>query len=163
MFYVDCGLTYDGSAVTTISGLEHLEGQSVRVLGDGKDRGAFTVTGGAITLPEPASVAHAGLAYSAVLQSMPVGRVGARSSIKRAFVRLLGTVGGKIGESVARAKALLFATGVSGPVAYTGVKRDEGGFGASERETSWLFVHDAPFACTLLGVLPTLVETSDEQ
>jgi hypothetical protein len=35
-FFVDCGLTYDGSAVSTISGLNWLRGQSVTILADGK-------------------------------------------------------------------------------------------------------------------------------
>ena len=34
-FYVDSGLTYDGSATTTISGLNHLEGETVTILADG--------------------------------------------------------------------------------------------------------------------------------
>src|SRR3546814_21195356 len=30
-FYVDCGLTYDGSPTSTITGLDHLEGETVKV------------------------------------------------------------------------------------------------------------------------------------
>lgn len=62
-FFVDCGLTYDGSPVTTISGLDHLEGETVKVLVDGAVHPDQTVTDGEITLDSPASVVHVGLGY----------------------------------------------------------------------------------------------------
>ena len=34
-FYVDSGLTYDSTATTTISGLDHLENEAVTILADG--------------------------------------------------------------------------------------------------------------------------------
>ena len=34
-YFVDSGLTYSGSAATTISGLDHLEGQTVRIVANG--------------------------------------------------------------------------------------------------------------------------------
>lgn len=36
-YYVDCGLTYDGSPATVISGLDHLQGRWVQVLADGSN------------------------------------------------------------------------------------------------------------------------------
>lgn len=51
--------------ITTLSGLSHLEGESVDVLGDGGDMGSYVVTGGSITLPSdyPVAIAHVGLGY----------------------------------------------------------------------------------------------------
>lgn len=63
-FFVDAGLTYNGSSTSTISGLNHLEGQSVSVLGDGAAQSNKTVTGGRITLDTAASVVQVGLAYN---------------------------------------------------------------------------------------------------
>jgi hypothetical protein len=66
-FYVDSGLTYDGAPTTAITGLAHLEGQSVTVWADGAQQGPFTVSAGAITLSVAASVVQAGLGYNADL------------------------------------------------------------------------------------------------
>lgn len=62
-FFVDCGLTYDGAPDTIMSGLDHLEGQTVAVLADGMVQTNKTVTGGEITLDQAASVVHVGLPY----------------------------------------------------------------------------------------------------
>lgn len=70
-FFVDAGLTYNGTPATVISGLDHLEGQIVAVLGDGTvvfngdptatNAESFRVTAGAVTLPAAYSIIHAGL------------------------------------------------------------------------------------------------------
>lgn len=71
-FFVDSGLTYDGSPVTTISGLDHLEGETVAVLADGAVHPNVTVTSGEITLQYQASVINIGLPYTATLKTMPL-------------------------------------------------------------------------------------------
>lgn len=50
-FFVDCGVTYDGSAVGTVTGLHHLEGQTVDILADGSVYPSQVVDAGEITLP----------------------------------------------------------------------------------------------------------------
>lgn len=62
-FYVDSGLSYEGSPVTTISGLTHLEGEQVTILADGNEVQGLTVNGGSITIPRAASKVHVGLSY----------------------------------------------------------------------------------------------------
>jgi hypothetical protein len=57
-------------AVTTVYGLNHLEGQSVAILANGDVQPAQTVTNGAITLTRPASRIHVGLPYVAELQTL---------------------------------------------------------------------------------------------
>jgi hypothetical protein len=64
-FFVDCGLTYDGSPATTISGLDHLEGETVNILADGGVVPSQEVTGGEITLAAAASLVHVGLPITA--------------------------------------------------------------------------------------------------
>lgn len=69
-FFVDCGLTYDGAATTSISGLDHLEGESVTILADGNVHPNKTVASGAITLNYEASKVHVGLKYVGRLTPM---------------------------------------------------------------------------------------------
>jgi hypothetical protein len=71
--YVDCANKYTfETATTAITGLDHLEGESVRVRADDYDAGAYTVTGGAITLTNQANVVQVGLSYLPRIRSMPV-------------------------------------------------------------------------------------------
>lgn len=50
-----------GEMFSTITGLGHLEGETIRVYGDMADLGEFTVTDAAVTLPRECSVAFAGV------------------------------------------------------------------------------------------------------
>lgn len=85
-FFVDSGLTYGGEPVTVLSGLSHLEGQSVVALADGNVVRGLTVAGGAVTLPFEASTVHVGLAMTASLQTL---------DLDLGQVRGLGTVQGR--------------------------------------------------------------------
>lgn len=71
-FFVDCGLTYSGEAVTTITGLSHLEGQTVAILGDGAVMPQQVVSGGSITLPFAVSTAQIGLPITADAITTPL-------------------------------------------------------------------------------------------
>lgn len=86
--HVDSGLT--GSSVSpkkTWSGLAHLEGRTVKILADGAVRADQKVVGGSITLSEPASSIEAGLAYSHLVQPLPVNIAGAGGSLQGRKVR----------------------------------------------------------------------------
>lgn len=71
-FFVDAGLSYSGVPVLTLSGLDHLEGKTVSILADGGVMPSRTVTGGAITLDEDASVVQVGLPVTADLLTLPL-------------------------------------------------------------------------------------------
>ena len=71
-FFMDCGLTYDGTPVTAISGLDHLEGEEVTVLVDGAVHPNRTVSAGAINLQVAGSVVNVGLPYTATIKTMPI-------------------------------------------------------------------------------------------
>lgn len=76
-YFVDCGVTYDGAPITTISsGLDHLEGETVSILADGAVFTQQVVTGGEITLDAEASVVHVGLPIEADLQTLPLAYEG---------------------------------------------------------------------------------------
>lgn len=49
-FFVDSGLTYSGAATNVITGLDHLEGQTVAIWADGAPRANKVVAAGSITL-----------------------------------------------------------------------------------------------------------------
>jgi hypothetical protein len=103
-FFLDSGLTYDGSATTTISGLNHLEGETVQVLADGSTHADKTVSGGSITLDRSASKVHIGYNYTSILETLQI-EAGAedgtsQGKIKRLHgvtVRFLETVGAELG------------------------------------------------------------------
>ena len=76
-FYVDSGLTYDGVPVTSVTGLHHLEGETVQVLSDGAVHPDQVVTDGSVTLEAEASVVHVGLGFVSDLQTLPLSLEGA--------------------------------------------------------------------------------------
>ena len=65
----DCTFEWTGASATTITGLDHLEGEVVAVWGNTKDLGTYTVSGGAITLTEAVTEAYIGLPYTARFKS----------------------------------------------------------------------------------------------
>ena len=76
-FFVDSGLTYDGTPVSSVGGLWHLEGKQVQILADGAVHPPRTISGGSITLDGPYSTIHVGLAYNSDLQTLPLAFEGA--------------------------------------------------------------------------------------
>jgi len=63
--------TSGGAATTAVTGLSHLEGETVAVWGNSKDLGTYTVASGAITLSEAVTTAYIGLPYEADFTSAP--------------------------------------------------------------------------------------------
>ena len=105
-FYVDSGLTYSGGATTTITGLDHLEGQSVTILADGSTHPNKTVSGGSITLDRSSTKVHVGLNFVSLLQTMRIEIAGeggtSQSKAKRineVTLRLHETVGVEVGPN----------------------------------------------------------------
>lgn len=70
-FFVDCGATYDGAPATAVSGLSWLEGETVNILADGAVHPQRVVSGGSITLDQPASKVHVGLPIVSDMQTLP--------------------------------------------------------------------------------------------
>ncbi len=63
-YYFDSIVTYDGASTSSISsGLDHLEGEVVKVWADGALHNDKTVSSGAITLDRAAKVVQVGLGY----------------------------------------------------------------------------------------------------
>lgn len=92
-------------AATTLSGLSHLEGQTVSILADGSVHADKTVSSGAVTLDRHVTKAHAGLGYNSTLRTLRVDAGAAagtaQGKIKRInelTVRLHRSVGLKVGR-----------------------------------------------------------------
>ncbi|NIA72382.1 hypothetical protein HBA54_27720, partial [Pelagibius litoralis] len=100
-FYVDSGLTYEGAATLTLSGLDHLEGETVRIWGNGATMPDRIVSGGSITLDSAVTKAVVGLGYRHVFQSL-----------KLAAGAAAGTAVGKVKRVHGMTLVLLHATGV---------------------------------------------------
>jgi len=65
--YLDSSLTYDGAETDTITGLWHLEGETVYALTDGRIHAALVVADGSVTLDWDAEVVHVGYKYRGVV------------------------------------------------------------------------------------------------
>lgn len=99
-FFVDCGGTYDGAPTTSVTGLTWLEGETVSILADGAVHPQRTVTGGAITLENEASVVHVGLPIEADLETLPLAMQidngfgqGRFKNVNRAWLRVYRSSG----------------------------------------------------------------------
>lgn len=159
--YLDCHLTYDGSETSTVSGLWHLEGETVQVLADGAVHPSVTVAAGKITLNRSASVIHIGYSYTAVLETMDLDAgaqagtsVGAPKRIVRAKTRFYRTLGGKVGRDGTmdqipwrKASDPMDAS----PPLFTGFKNVD--FPAGwEQDAIVRIEHDQPLPCNVLSV-----------
>ena len=95
-----------GAAVTTLSGLDHLEGQVVGVLTDGATHPDRTVTSGAISLDRSATSVKVGLNYTSLLQTMRLNAGSqdgtSQGKTKRIYditVRMFETIGVEVGSN----------------------------------------------------------------
>jgi hypothetical protein len=169
--FLDSHLSYSGSATTTLSGLAHLEGQTVSILADGAAHANKTVSSGAITLDRSATKACVGLSYDSILQTMRIEGGAAEGTsqgktkrISKVVLRLFETVGVKVGPSLTNLETIPFRTTsslLSNPVdtLLSGDKEIE--FNDDYNSDGFIFIkQDQPLPCSILAIYPTLV-TSD--
>jgi hypothetical protein len=105
-FFVDSGIVVTGTSAT-ISGLDHLEGETVVALVDGVYDGTFTVSSGDITLTTtPTAQAIVGLPYTAVLQPMRIiqnnqlgSSMASNTRVSALKVVFMNTKGAQYGDS----------------------------------------------------------------
>lgn len=72
----DSSLTTDSSAsatsTDTLTGLSHLEGETIEVIADASYMGQFVVTGGQITIERQADLITGGINFTPIIQTMPL-------------------------------------------------------------------------------------------
>jgi hypothetical protein len=66
----DAAVVYRGAAATTITGLGHLEGETVQIVGDGAVYPSQVVAGGQVVINPAASVVEVGLGYTSTLTTL---------------------------------------------------------------------------------------------
>lgn len=166
-FFVDCGLTYDGSPATTISGLDHLEGETVTILADGSTHPDEVVSGGSITLDRSASKVHIGFGYNSdghTLRPEAGARDGtSQGKTKRntnVTFRLQDTVGLKYGRSADELFTLPFrkTTDKMGePVPLFNGDKFVNWPAGYDTDGSVYWRQDLPLPMTVLAIMPQLV------
>ena len=168
--FLDSALAYSGSAVTTISGLDHLEGQTVSVLANGATHPDKTVSNGSITLDRSSTNVKVGLSYSSILQTMRLDAgsqngtsQGKTKRIYEITIRLYESVGVEVGESLDNMERIPFRTSSDpmdqGIPPFTGDKAVE--FRGNYDTDGFIFVRQTqPLPLTILSLYPEL-QTND--
>ena len=168
--FLDSQLEYDGSAVTTITGLSHLEGETVSVLADGATHPDKTVSSGEITLDRSSSKVKVGLPFTSLLQTMRID-AGAQngtsqSKTKRIYeitLRLYETLGVEVGPDLNNMERIPFRSSAdlmdSSVSVFTGDKEIE--FRGNYETDGFIFVRqNQPLPLTILSLYPKL-QTND--
>jgi len=168
--FLDSQLEYDGSPATTISGLDHLEGETVSVLADGATHPDKTVSSGEITLDRSASKVKVGLSYTSLLQTMRIDAGSqngtSQSKTKRIYeitARLYESIGVEIGPDLNNMERIPFRSSAnamdSGINVFTGDKEIE--FRGNYETDGFIFVRQTqPLPLTILSLYPKL-QTND--
>ena len=153
--------------VSSISGLDHLEGQTVDILGDGAVQPSKVVTGGAITLAVRATTVHIGLGYESDGKMLRLNAgaadgtaIGKTQRTHRMGIMLHRSLGLKIGYSFDDLTAITFrdASDRMGRAVelFTGILSEtvEGDY---DTENQFCFRQDQPLPSMLLALMPQMV------
>ena len=165
--FLDSQLSYSGSPVTSISGLSHLEGQTVAILADGSTHPRKTVTSGSISLDRSASKVKVGLPYTSLLQTMRLDAGSqdgtSQGKTKRIFditLRIYESIGIEVGPDLNNMERIPFRSSATLmdqaiPV-FTGDKEIE--FRGNYETDGYVYVRqDQPLPLTILSLYPRLV------
>ena len=167
--FLDSMLTYNGGAVQTLQGLDHLEGETVSILADGATHPDKTVSSGSITLDRSATKAHVGLSYTSTVQTMRIEAgaadgtaQGKKKRISRINYRLYKTLGVKHGPDASRLDIIPFRSSADeqdqAPALFTGDKEVEFPRGW-DKDGYITLVQDQPLPLTVLAIMPELNTT----
>ena len=164
--FLDSQLSYSGSAATTISGLDHLEGQTVSILADGASHPDKTVSSGSVTLDRSALNVKVGLAYTSLLQTMRLNAGSqngtSQGKTKRIYditVRMFETIGVEVGPNLNDMERIPFRSSADlmdeGIPPFTGDKEVE--FRGNYETDGFIFVRQTqPLPFTILSLYPRL-------
>ena len=168
--YLDSALAYSGTAVTTLSGLDHLEGQTVHILADGATHPAKVVSSGSVSLDRSSTDVKVGLGYNSILQTMRLDAgsqngtsQGKTKRIYEITVRLYESVGVEVGPNLSDMERIPFRTSADvmdqGIPTFTGDKAVE--FRGNYDTDGFIFVRQTqPLPLTVLSLYPEL-QTND--
>jgi hypothetical protein len=145
----------------TLSGLDHLEGESTAILVDGAAHPAETVASGAITLDYYGNLIHVGLPYNSIVEPMKIAagsalgtNRGKKQKVTKITVAFYETYGAKAGPDQDNLKSIAFGTGTT-PALFTGDK-DFQLYSDWGNEATITIVQDQPLPMTILAIVPHL-------
>jgi len=165
--FVDSSLTYSGSSTSSLSGLDHLEGQSVSILEEGAAHPDKTVASGSITTDRATTKAQVGLGYTSTLKTvrLEAGSASgtAQGKIKKihsVIVRFFRTVGASVGTNLDNTDTIPFrdssdSTDTAVPL-FTGDKTIEAQ-PSWDTEGSIVVKQTQPLPMTIVGIYPRVV------
>lgn len=153
--------------VSSVSGLAHLNGQSVTICADGAPQPNATVSAGSLTLSTPATVVHVGLGYNSDAQMLRLEAgaadgtaLGKTRRTHRVGFLLHRSLGLQIGTSLEDLDTLTFRTSsdalTRAPALYTGIITEtiQSDYDF-ENKIAWR--QSQPLPCTVLAVMPQMV------
>ena len=167
-FFVDSGLTYSSTSTDSISGLDHLEGEAITLLGDGSVYTKRNVSSGAISDISPSIVkGHVGLAQQCVMKTLrPEAGADdgtAQGKTKRDFeitLRLIDSLGGKVGPTTLDLDEIIFRTGSdpmdSSPPLFSGDKKVNirGGW---DTDGQMIYINDEPLPVHITALITRII------
>lgn len=166
-FFVDSGLTYDGAPATIISGLDHVEGETLTPLADGAVLPEVTVSSGQVTLAIAASKVHLGYSYNSDGQILRLEAgsadgtaLGKTRRTHRVGMLLHRTLGLKIGMSFEEMDEITFRTSAdlndNPPDLFSGII-SETVDADYDFDNQFCWRQDQPLPGTILAIMPRMV------
>jgi sugar lactone lactonase YvrE len=158
---VDSGKLFStGAATSTITGMEHLEGQTVTVIDTdtGTSLGqAFTVSSGEVDIsPDTVTDALVGLSFTPKMQP-PKLILDYKHTTTEVFMEFLNSIGGQIGQDISALDDIDYPNDASAaPTLFTGTSKSNVRAGM-DRDGTFFIVQNLPYPMTILSLTP-LVE-----
>jgi len=162
LWYVDAGIKVTGTDITTISGLDHLEGETVCVLADGI-KGEYIVNTGSITLTTPADTVIVGLPVTSEFEPLDLEvafkggtTYGKLKQLYQSRLMLHKSLGGSIAYDGQDYQELVYHT--AGETMDESIPLKSGysevfAESSHSRQKYWRIKHDEPYPFVLQSVL----------
>jgi len=158
VWHVDAGLKFTGTDLLTITGLDHLEGETVCVLADGI-KGSYIVSGNEITLTTAADTVIVGLPVTSTFEPFDLetaDSAGRRKQLYQSKLMVWRSLGGSLAVDGKDYQDLVYH--VSGETMDESVPLKDGYMevfheSSYSRQKYWRIQHDEPYPFTLQAVI----------
>lgn len=143
----------------TVSGLGHLEGETVSIIADGGIQENQVVVNGSITLGGQTTYAIVGLFYFGRVKTMPLELLlttgitpGKYKSVNKINLMFRNSLGTSYGTDPYSLEQIAFRSGIQytdrPPLLYSGVKESPGFDNYDEQRAMWI-IQNVPYPCTI--------------
>lgn len=161
--YLDGAVTSAGTGtVSSVSGLAHLNGETVTIFSDGYYAGTATVSGGSVTLPASATVVVVGMPYTSVVETLDIdagsqlgSSIGSVKQIDRVTVVFNKTCAAEIGPDDDNLQEISFRNAgdaLDDPLTPFSGKKTIDFKGSNDREAQVVISTDSPYPMTVCGL-----------